>query len=412
MALVGDIIINSREMFPDRCGTLAAPSGFTSAQLAQVPTLAAGSYLVSVTLFTPFGETLPTALANVTVDGTHGIQVTGSIPVGATKLRVYYGIGAVNQFQDFTTTPANIIAAGTAGVPPATTGGAPVSRAYLPDTDGSFISAATIYRWFNQALDEASDISGGIADRTGVASQTGVALYQVPIVGWKKITNVWYDGYDVFSGSKRDVFRRNVTTAYSTLSVSVTLTPNTVIEAFPQPQRTAGTTTLGAGLSTTGASVSIATPVGFVLPFGVASIVQGTSTEIVMYSSLSNNIMSGMTRGLGGTVPQVFTTGATVTELNFMIDGFRRAVPVSVGDSLKTIQVPPSWASLLPIFILAKFRKAEKEFKEADGLMKEFTEKIKAEAMSNKPLLGPVQIGSGNRGPEIRPSGPFGVIVP
>lgn len=412
MALVGDIIINSRELMPDRCGTLATPSGFTSAQIVQVPTLAAGTYVVVVTLFTSWGESLPATLTSIVVDGTHSIQIAGSLPAGATKIRVYYGIGAVNQFQDSVTLPLNITSPGTAGVPPGTSGGTPVNRAYLPDSDGPFVSAATMYRWFNQGLDEAADISGGIQDRTGVGSLVGVALYQVPVIGWKKITNVWYDGYDVFSGSKRDIFRRNVTTAYTTLSVAVTLTPNTVIEAFPQPQRTSGSCTTTGSLTTTGTSVTINPPTNFVLAFGLASITQGTALEIVMYSSTSGNVLSGLSRGLGGTVPQAFTAGATVTELNFMIDGYRRAVPVAVGDSLKTLQVPPSWASLLPVYLLSKFRKAEKEFKEADSLMKEFTEKIKAEAMSTKQLSGPVQIGSSNRGPEIRPSGPWGVIVP
>lgn len=412
MALVGDVIINARELFPDRPATLAAPSGFTAAQFGATPTLAAGTYVTSVTLFTNWGETTATATANVVVDGTHGIQVSGTLPVGATKLRVYYGITTVNQYQDFTATPAQIIAAGIAGVPPATAGGTPTNRAYLPDSDGAFVSAATVYRWYNQGLDEAADISGGIQDRTGIASVVGVALYQIPIVGWKKITNIWYDGYDVFSGNKRDIFRRNVTSAYSVLGVTVTLTPNSVLEAFPQPQRTAGTTTLNASLNTTATSVAINAPANFVLPFGVASIVQGTNTEIVMYSSLSGNVMSGMQRGLGGSIPTAFTSGAAVTELNFMLDGYRRAVPANVGDSLKTIQVPPAWVSVLPLFILSKFRKAEKEFKEADALMKEFTEKIKTEAAATKQLTGPIQIGSSNRGPEVRPSGPWGVIVP
>ena len=421
--LVGDVIINARELFPDRCATLAPPinaaGSLQTTQSGGTPTLQAGTYVISATYFTAWGETTPTSLNPVVVDGTHGINVTlptAATPAGVSKIRIYYGIGSVNQFQDFLSigfpTGVNITTAGTAGVPPGTAGGPLTNRAYLPDTDGSFISAATMYRWFNQALDEASDISGGIQDRTGVGSLVGVALYQLPTVGWKKITNVWYDGYDVFSGSKRDVFRRNVTTAYTTLSVAVTLTPNTVIEAFPQPQRTSGSCTTTGGLTTTSTSVAINPPTNFVLSFGVASISQSPAFEIVMYSATTGNVLSGLTRGLGGTIPQTFTAGATVTELNFMIDGFRRAVPVNTGDGFKTLQVPPSWGSLLPIFLLAKFRKAEKEFKEADALMKEFTEKIKAEAMSTKQLSGPVQIGSSNRGPEIRPSGPWGVIVP
>lgn len=411
MALVGDIIITARELMPDRCGTLTAPSGFSAVQLAAVPTLAAGTYVVQVSLLTSWGETLTTALPSVTVDGTHGIQVTGTLPAGAAKIRVYYGITTVNQYQDSATTPVSITAPGIAGVPPATTGGTPINRAYLPDSDGSFISAATIYRWLNQGLDEATDISGGIQDRTGIASSVGVALYTIPVVGWKKITNIWYDGYDVFPGSKRDIFRRNVTNAYSTMSVTVTLTPNSIIEAFPQPQRSGGTTTTNGSLSTAATSVAINAQ-QFVLPFGVASITQGTATEIVFYSSLSNNTMSGMTRGLGGTVPQAFTTGATVTELNFLIDGFRRAVLANVGDAGKIIQIPPAWASHLPRYILAQFREAEKEFQQAEALKKDFREAIRAEAAANKQLNGPIQIGSSNRGVEVYGYGPFGVIVP
>lgn len=414
-ALVGDIIINAREQFPDRPATIAAPTGFTSFAQAGGSTLLSGTYQVSVTLWTNWGETTPVALPSVIIGLNTEIGVSNTpVPIGVSKVRVYFGIGTVSQFTDFSTTGPNyfVSAPGTPGVPPGTAGGTPTNRAYLPDTDGAFVSASTIYRWFNQALDEASDISGGIQDRTGVGSLVGQPLYQVPIVGWKKITNVWYDGYDVFSGSKRDVFRRNVTSAYSVLSVAVTLTPNTVIEAFPQPQRTSGSTTLTGNLSATALSASIAGGTGFVLPFGVAQITQGSSTEIVMYANVGATTLTGLTRGLGGSVPTAFSTGATVTELNFMIDGYRRAVPVAVGDSLKTIQVPPAWVSLLPIFLLAKFRKAEKEFKEADSLMKEFAEKIKAEAMATKPLLGPVQIGSSNRGPQVYGGGPFGVIVP
>lgn len=412
MALVGDVIVNARELMPDRAPVVAPPSGFTSAQFGASPTLAAGTYLVSASFVNSWGETTAVALANVAVDGAHGIQVTGTLPVGVTKLRVYYGIAAVNQFQDFTALPAQIIAAGTAGVPTGTAGGTAINRCYLPDGDGAYIPAATIYRWFNQALDEAVNISGGIQDRTGVGSVVGQALYQLPVIGWVKITNVWYDGYDVFSGSKRDIFRRNVTSAYSVLSVAVTLTPNTVIEAFPQPQRTSGVLVSTGSLSSTASSVGYSVTTNFVLPFGVAQITQGSASEIVMYASLSNNTISGLTRGLGGTIPQAFTTGATITELNFMIDGYRRAVPVAVGQSTNVLQVPPAWVPLLPMFILSKFRQAEKEFREAKDLMQEFQTKVKAEAMATKPLSGPVQIGSSNRGPEIYGSGPWGVIVP
>jgi hypothetical protein len=399
MALIGDVLITAREQFPDRPATLGAPTGFSSAQFGGTPTIALGSYLISITLFTAWGETLATSLSAITVDGTHGLQVTGVLPVGATKIRVYYGITTINQYQDFTTTPAQILTPGIAGAAPGSAGGTPINRAYLPDSDGAFISAATLYRWFNQGLDAAAEASGGIQDYSGISSVVGVGLYQVPIVGWKKITNVWYDGYDVFSGRKRDIYRRTQIVGYSGMSVAVTLTPNTIIEAFPQPQRTAGTFNLNANLSTTATSVAI-TAGNFVLTPALAQITQGANAEIVYFSSLSNLTMSGMTRGLGGTVPTAFTTGATVSELNFMLAGFRRAVYANVGDSTKTLQVPPAWLRLLPIYIVAQFRRVEKEFREADQMFKQFEQEVKAEAASNKQLSGPVQIGE-NRSLEV-----------
>src|SRR5215472_4809526 len=150
MADVGSILLAARSLIPDAAQVLPAPSGLSSSQFVAVPTLPAGTYLVSVTLFTGssstsfWGETTVTALNTVVVDAGHGLQVTGSLPVGAQKIRIYYGIGAINQFQDFTALPAQVSTPGTAGVPPT------VNRAYLPDTDGTFVGAQTIYGWLNE----------------------------------------------------------------------------------------------------------------------------------------------------------------------------------------------------------------------------------------------------------------------
>src|SRR5262249_16096277 len=124
MADVGSIILASRSLIPDAAQGLPAPAGLTSSQFAATPTLAAGTYLVSVTLVTGssspslWRETTSLSLGTVVVDGTHGLQVTGTLPVGVQKVRVYYGVTAINQFQDFTTLPAQVSTPGTAGTPP------------------------------------------------------------------------------------------------------------------------------------------------------------------------------------------------------------------------------------------------------------------------------------------------------
>jgi hypothetical protein len=391
MALVGDIVTASRIIIPDAPQTLPAPSGFTSAQgvVASI-TLPAGSYAVAATVLTLWGESTPTSLSPVTVDATHGIQIAGALPVGASKLRVYYGIGSIGQYQDVTAFPMTIIAPGIAGVPPTT------NRAYLPDTDGGYASAYTLYQWLNEGLDKATDISGGIQDYTGVSTTVNQPLYTL-LNKWIKLVTGTFDGYLIFGGDKRSIFRRSPITAISAINVSVTLSPNNIIELYPQPNRTAAvlTTTTVPNITPTSTSVNYSVSSGSLLTsFGMALLGGNTASggELVYYSGSAAGTLQNLVRGLGGTQPQTWASGTQVNELNLWFSGYRRAVKHVPGDSAKTILIPPGWESLLPRYIEARYRQSEHEWKVATDLMASFEKEIKAQQSAYKQLSGPVQI--------------------
>lgn len=386
MSLVGDVIVSTRVLIPDAPQVLPAPSGFISIQGSVASTtLLAGTYTISLTIFTQWGESTATSLATVAVDATHGIIIAGNIPVGASKIRAYYGIGTINQYQDITVTPTTITAPGTAGVPPTT------NRAYLPDTDGGYASAFTLYQWLNEGLDKATDISGGIQDYTGVSTTVGQPLYTL-FNKWIKTVTGTYDGYLIFGGDKRSIFRRSPITAISAINVSVTLSPNNVIEIYPQPNRTAAVlTSTGSPLTPSGTSVTFSINSGSLFTnFGMALL---GGSEIVYYSANANgNTLSNLVRGLGGTQPQNWPAGTTINELNLWFSGYRRAVKHAVGDSAKTLLIPPGWESLLPRYIEARYRQSEHEWKVAADLMKSFETEIKTQQAAYKVLSGPVQI--------------------
>lgn len=393
MALVGDVIVSARSMIPDPASTLSASNIFSLSitSTAVASTLPVSSnYAAQVTVFTTWGESLPSIeTVGINVDGGHSILVSGTLPPGTTKLRVYFGpngSGSENQFTEFTSLPATISAPGTSGIPPTS------NMAYLPDSNGNFVGVQQIYAWFNEALNLASHITGGILDETGAGTTNGQPIYQ--LTGqWRKLTNMFYDGYDVYFGREREIFRRNAINSYVGMSVSVTLTPNTIVECFPQPNRTAGTGTLSGGpLSATATSLTY-TPgaSSFVLPVGLVQV----GSEVMAYSTAQppTGGLSNLIRGLGGTVPAIHQNGETVTELNLRMKGYRMATLLAVGQSANQLMVPPGWDSLIPLYIESRFRQAEHEWKVAAELRKAFEEGMKANYMAFKQLQGPIQIG-------------------
>lgn len=388
--LVGDLIVGLRTLGPDPCGVMPTPSlaNFPVAQLAQACTLTPGQYFCKVTLFTSWGETDPSAeSAAITVDNAHGIQVTGVLPVGVSKLRVYFGIGVGNelQFQDFTALPGNIVAFGSAGIPPVR------NRAYLPDTDGGFAAAQAVYDWLNEALLIMGKASGGVYDATGVPTVNQQPMYQLR-GNWLSIDHAWYDGWVMDIGNKRDIlYRDRVSAAVAGLTVLTKSADVQLIEIFPQANRTAVTTLTTNQMTATDVSVGLTGGFGgFLLPFGLALL---GGSEIVAYQSSTSNLLSGLLRGLGGTVPFAWPIGTSVQELNVRMAGYRLPSTYTVGQSNSVVPVDPAWRIWLAQFMLAKFREAEGERQVASGLRKEFMAEVEKLGKNKKAIVGPRQVG-------------------
>lgn len=149
--LVGDPIIAMRALGPDPCGVLPPPVGATVTAAAGGGLFAATWYVV-LTYLTPWGESsrsreIPVVLAG----GNLAFQVTiPNLAPGATAVRAYFGIQtgleAQYQQQDVSTIAPGaqvqftVSAWGAGAIPPQK------SSAYLPDSDGGYVSAAIAYR--------------------------------------------------------------------------------------------------------------------------------------------------------------------------------------------------------------------------------------------------------------------------
>lgn len=398
VAIVGDVIQGVREQMPDPAPTLASPTINTAAGFGSGFTLTFGAYFLVATIRNNFGETLPSAEVEVTTTAGQGIQVNlGPLPFGAIYVRVYYsqvggGTGNETQYTDFPVvstqwglpTAVTVTAAGSPGTPPTR------NTAYNPDLDGQFISASGIFRWLNRGLFELSRTCGGIRDYAGVQAMAGQPLYVLPS-NWIAITDIWYAGYWMQGGQRGNFFRANKIIAQILTSATVSVQDNrTILEVYPQPANSGGTSTLTAPMGLTDTVVNVANP-GFVsLAFGFCQV----DSEIMAYAATATGQLTGLIRGLGGNIATTHQNGATIVELNLVING-RRVFNAGYqpGQSSLEMPVPPGWADILIDFVLAQARRAEQDNQTADSLMKSFYQKTAEWARSNMNAVKRRQIG-------------------
>jgi len=276
------------------------------------------------------------------------------------------------------------------------------------DADGLQVSAATCYRWLNEALKLCAQASNGIRSETGIGSVTGQPLYTFNGY-WREITDCWYDGYTVNLVQHREIFYHNSVTGISALTTLSEGSNVQIVEMWPQPPRTSGQTTTSAPISTTTTTIPVASTGGFVLPFGLAMV----GSEIVNYQGFTPTTLYGCTRGLGGTVAASTSTGAAVTELNIRFAGRRMPPSYGAGDAGLVIAIPMEWESLLTDWMLARFRESEAQRQEAASLKKEFIQASATLGNQDQVLVGPQQLGSGVSGREtFYGSVSGGIIVP
>jgi hypothetical protein len=399
--LVGDLIADIRESVTDQPQTLPAPVAVITAGVvaSAASTLPAGTYYATYTFRTPWGETLPGGESGALVVGAaQGIQVTApAIPPSASVIRVYLtlaggGSGNEQQFVESATLPFTISAPGATAVVPTR------NSAYLPDTDGDAINAASMFRWINRGLELASQVCGGLLDYSGVGSVSGQPQYIIP-GEWKRISSVWYDGYPLSMYDARMYFRRNAITASVLSSIALSLfTDRMMFEVWPQPARTAAQTTLAVALAAADTQATLTSAAGFLLTNGFVQI----GNEIMSYSGISGNILKNLIRGLSGTVAAAVAIGGanpTVFELNLFWQGWRMYAPTfQPGSSMTVLPIPVGWGSLLFKYGLGRAKLAEQNVGDYSKLEDDFIKKLSEWYRTNRIVVGPKQVSGSCEG--------------
>ena len=382
-SLVGDCLMALREQAADPPSSLPAP---TSVAVTPAPT-GSTSIWFTVTQLTPWGESNPSTevvLTNGAIGST--FTVNGNCSFAATALRVYFslaGAGLEDRYYQYPI-PAGGVGAfsipftlSTAGITP---GYAPArSSAWLPDTDGTSLSAAALYRWINEGLDVLTGLTDGIRDVTGIPSTDGQAQYQL-ISNWRKIDNQFFDGWPMAAGNKSDVFRHSNVVGISGIGV---LNQDSVIqqvEFYPQSSRTSGNGTLASALSATATAIPY-TPgsSGWVLGFGLALLgpypADPSACELVYYSGNVSNSLSPVTRGMGGTFATAWPAGTPLLECNLYLTGLRYPTHYSRGQSANQLGLPPAWIDALKDYLSSRFKGAEQDVEGQQALLKSVEQK-------------------------------------
>lgn len=400
MALVGDVIIGFREQATDLPQSVPGPYALVSLTGTTVSGgFFGGTVFVNVTVINPWGESGPSGEQSITLGGgQNAVQVKVTFPPSATAIRAYYGAVAGGEltYEQFPITGGSpqtvtILNQGVTGSVPAR------STAYLPDTDGPAVGAYSAYRWFNQALAwAASKNRGGLPDFGAAGTVSGQGNYVMPGY-WKKIDSAWYDGFPLGLLNKNNVFRRNPVTGYAGMLTIFQASDRLMVEAWPQPNRTSAQTTLASPMALTDTVATLTSAASYVLGFGLTKI----GSEIVNYAAISGNQLTGLTRGMCGTVPAAQLAGASVTELNLMIAGYRVPATYAVGQSTSTLYLPPGWESALISYMLYRFRKAEQDDAGASAYLKE-AEAQMSDLSATRIIAGPRQVQPwGGIGPEV-----------
>jgi hypothetical protein len=410
-----------RALGPDPCGTLPAPTGVTLAVSVLIGTLSAGTWYVVVTYLTPWGESTPSTEQNIVLADDQGFTATiANLSPGATGARVYYGLQAGNeaQYQQFDLsalapgdpTSFNIQISGAASLPPK------YSSAYLPDSDGNYVSAAIAYRWLNAALRKMGVQLGGIRDVSGVAWPSASA-WAVLSQRWTEIENLWWSGWYQWVGRQEYTWMQNPITSVPGYATHWSNAGRDVIGLWPQPGSGPGTSllTLSAGL---GDPIQVAAVGPFTFP-GMYQI----DNEFIMASSFTATgpggtgpfNLVGVIRGVGGTVAATHASSAVITQLITMFSGTRLAPDFSPGAAYTLLQLPAGWDVPLDRFMLARFREKEQNIQEARALDQEFDawlENLRSskDAVPKAAAIGDGRVYNSFNGYQRSGALPFGIL--
>jgi hypothetical protein len=417
--LVGDPIVSMRALGPDPCGVLPSPTGVTLGGVASGGTLAPGTYYVVVTYLTPWGESVPSPEVFITlVSGITGLLVRiASFVPGPTAMRVYFGLaaGSEAQYQQFdvssfvpgTTVTVTVTGYGSPSLPPQK------SSAYLPDSDGTYVSAAIAYRWLNSALRKMAVTLGGIRDVSGVAWPSQAA-WQVLNNRWTEIENIWWSGWYQQIGRQEYTWMQSPITSVPGYATHWSNAGRDMIGLWPQPGTGPGTSTLTTAMGLTDTTISVAAVGGFTMP-GMFQIDQ----EFILASAPNGAgpfQMVGVIRGVGGSIAATHLSGAPITQMIAMFSGARLAPEFSPGSSYTALQLPAGWSVPLDRYMLARFREKEQLLQESQALDQEYMVSLEnlrtsKDAVPKDRAVGDGRVYNSFLGYQRSGALPFGILV-
>lgn len=400
-SLIGDVILQARETVPDMPQTMLPPALVSlTAVTVGGGSVQPNTYYIVLTNLNQWGESLISGEVSVVVGGGHNaitVTYTGAAGnIGTYNVYIGFTPGAQDRFFQFA---SQVTGTFTITMDSATaTPGAPPNRntAWLPDTDGGFISSAAIYRWLNAGLEMIARGTGGFQDYSAVGSTINQPLYEIPAT-WNSITSIWYDGYWMQGGDPGYFWRRNSITSQVLSSAHVShQSGRTILEVYPQPARTAQITTLASGMAATD-TVANLTSCQFVLPFGFCSI----GSEIVSYATINGNQVTGLIRGLGGTSAIAHAPAETVVECNIAWMGKRQSSQkYATGQSTVMLPVTSGWDQLLVQYMAGRAKIVEHDFQSMQAFNQDMEKAVKGWAQTTSTVVRRRQVG-GPRGPIV-----------
>lgn len=417
--LVGDPIVTMRGAGPDPCGVLPPPSAITPTA-ATGGSLPVGTYYLKFTYLTPWGETAPSSPEqNIPIGANGKINCSvASLSPGATAIRAYFGHGTPggqSQFVEISTFGAipgtafnfSISAAGSASLPPSK------SSAYLPDSDGNYVSAALAFRWFNLAMKKMVVQLGGIRDISGVAWPSQAA-WQVLSERWTEIETIWWSGWYQWVGRQEYTWLQNPVQGVPGYATHWANAGKDIIGLWPQPGSGPGSTTLTAPLGIGDQTLNIANAGALQFP-GLVQV----DTEMMLISApnQAGNQALGVVRGVSGSQAVAHLTGATVNQLITMFTGSRLAPEFAPGAAYTPLALPAGWDVPVPIFMLARFREKEQKTQDAKSLDQDFVMAVESLRTSKDAIPKDAQVGSSRvynafNGYQRSGALPFGILVP
>ncbi len=226
---------------------------------------------------------------------------------------------------------------------------------------------------------------------------------------WIEITSIWYDGYWMTGGDRGYFYRRNNITSSILSSATVSVLNNQMIlEVYPQPSRTAFSTTLAAPMTPTDTVATLVSTAGILLPMGFVNI----GGEICQYGLKVGNQLSGLIRGLGGSAAAAHIAGTTALELNIFWNGKRQIDPnYKPGQSSSVLPIPNGWGVLLAQYISGRAKNIEHDGQYWQELQKSIQQSVQDWAKMNKGVMRRRQIGPPASPGVLYPDQAGGIII-